>query len=62
MSNFQLPRSNIFDFQTQMHTDYQKYDVSLAKEFKQHLTKEHHKNGAIDQGKYKKIFMREMDR
>ena len=37
--------------------DTKKNDVSLAKEFQQHLTKEHRKNGVIDQGKYKKIFM-----
>ena len=41
MSNIQLPRSNIFDSQTQMHTGNQNNDVSLAKEFQQHLTKEH---------------------
>ena len=27
----QLTRSNIFDYQMQMHTGNQKYDVSLAK-------------------------------
>ena len=31
MSNVQLPGSNIFDSQIQMHTGTQKYDVSLAK-------------------------------
>ena len=41
----------------QMHTGKQKYYVSLAKEFQHHLKKEHHKNGVIDQGKYKKLFM-----
>ena len=39
----------------QMHT--QKYDVSLAKKFQQHLTRKHRKDGVIDQGKYKKRFM-----
>ena len=39
MSNVQLPGSNIFDSQIQMHTGNQKYDVSLAKEFQHHLTK-----------------------
>ena len=41
MSNVQIPVSNIFDHQMQMHTGNQKYDVSLAKEFQHHLTKEH---------------------
>ena len=41
----------------QMHTGNQKYDVSLAKEFQHHLTKEHHKNGVFDMGKYKKRLM-----
>ena len=39
MSTFQLPGSKIFDSQIQMHTDTQKYDVSLAKGFQEHLTK-----------------------
>ena len=39
MSTVQLPGSNIFDSQMQMHTGNQKYDVSLAKEFQQHLKK-----------------------
>ena len=34
-----------------MHTGNQKYDLSLSKEFQRHLTKEHRKNGVIDQGK-----------
>ena len=40
MSNVQLLQSNRFDPQMQMHTDNQKNDVGLAKEFQQHLTKE----------------------
>ena len=51
MSNVQLPISNIFDYQMQIHTSNQNKYVSLAQEFKQHLTKEHCKNGVIDQGK-----------
>ena len=54
MSTVQLPVSNRFDSQMQMHTGNQKYDVSLAKEFQHHMTKEHCKNSVIDQGKYKK--------
>ena len=41
----------------QMHTGKQRYDVSLAKEFQHHLTKEHRKNGVFDQGKNNKRFM-----
>ena len=40
----------------QMHTGNQKYDVSLSKEFKHHLTKEHRKNGVFGQGKNNKQF------
>ena len=39
MSNVQLPGSNIFDSQMQIHTCNQKNDVSLAKELQQHLKK-----------------------
>ena len=42
----------------QMHTGNQKYFVSLAKEFQHYLKKEHRKTGVIDQGKYKKRFMK----
>ena len=59
MSNVQLPGSKIFDSQIQMHTVTQKYDVSLAQEFQHHLTKEHRKNGVIDQVKYKKYSWKE---
>ena len=51
MSTVQLPVSKIFYSQMQIHTGYQKDDVSLAKEFQRHLTKYHHKNGAFDQVK-----------
>ena len=51
MPTVQLPGSNIFDSQMQMNTGNQNNDVSLAKEFQQNLTKEHLKNGVIDQGK-----------
>ena len=34
-----------------MHTGNQKDYVSFAKEFQQHLTKEHRKNSVFDQGK-----------
>ena len=51
MFTVKLPRSKIFDSQIQIHTGTPKDDVSLAKEFKEHLEKEHRKYGAIDKGK-----------
>ena len=51
MSTVRLPGSNIFDSHMQIHTVSQNNDGSLAKEFQQHLTKEHRQNGVIDQGK-----------
>ena len=59
ISNVQLPGTKIFDSQMQMHTGNQNNYVSLAKEFQQHLKKEHRKNGVIAQGKYKKYSWKE---
>ena len=53
MYTIKLPGSIIFDSQIQIHTGTQKYDVSLAKEFQEHLTKKYRKHGFIDQGKQK---------
>ena len=53
MSKFQLPVSVRFDSKIKMHTGTVKEYVSLAKEFQDHLEKEHRKNGAIDRGKSK---------
>ena len=54
-SNVQLPGSNIFYSQMQIHTGTKKDDVSLANKSQEHLTKKkHRKNGVIDQGRYKK--------
>ena len=39
MSNVKIPGSNRFDSQIQIHIGNQNNDVSLAKEFQQHLTK-----------------------
>ena len=39
ISNVQLTGSKIFDSHMKIHTDNQNNDVSLAKEFQQHLTK-----------------------
>ena len=57
MSKVQLPGSVRFDSQIKMHTGPENKDVSLAKEFKDHLEGEHRQNGVIDQGKSIKIFM-----
>ena len=40
-----------------MHTGTENKYLSLAYEFKNNLEEEHHQNGAIDQGKLRKIFM-----
>ena len=58
MSKVQLPGSVVFDSQIKIHTGTKKKDVSLAREFKDHLEGEHRQNGAIDQGKSRKIFMK----
>ena len=55
MSNVQLPGSKTFDSQILMHYCTQKNDVSLAKKFQKHLSKENLKHGVIDQVKYRKI-------
>ena len=57
MSKVQLPGSIRFDSQIKIHTGTEKKDVSLAQEFKNHLEGEHRKNGVIDQGKSRKIFI-----
>ena len=62
LSNVQLPGSVRFDSQIKMHSGTKKEDVRLAKEFKDHLEKEHGQNGAIDQEKLKTIHGKEMDR
>ena len=53
MSTVQLTESKIYVSQIQMHTGTQNYDVSLAKEFQEHMAKKHHKDGVIDHGKSK---------
>ena len=57
MSTVQLHGSKIFDSQIKIHTGNQKYDVSLARKFQQHLTNNYRKYGAIDKGKCKKRCM-----
>ena len=56
ISTVQLTVSKIFKIYILMHSCTPKNDVSLAKEFQKHLSKEHRKHGFIDQGKSKKIF------
>ena len=58
MYKVQLPGSIRFDSQIKMHTGTEKKDLSLAKEFKDHLEGEHRQNGAIDQGKPRKRSMK----
>ena len=63
MSTVELTGSNIFDSHMKMHTGNKKDDVSLAKEFQHHPTKEHCKNGVFDQGKNNKtIHGKKMER
>ena len=54
MSKVQLPGSVIFDLQIKIYTGTKEKDVSLAQKFKDHMKKEHHQNGVIDQVKSKK--------
>ena len=58
MSKVQLPGSVRFDSRIKIHTGTENKDVSLAKYFKDHLEGEHRQNGAIDQVKSRKIFMK----
>ena len=57
MFKVQLPGSNRFDSQMKMHTDNQKYDESLAKEFQHHVKKITRKSCVFDQIKKNKQFM-----
>ena len=63
MSNVQLTGSKTFDSQIILHSCTPKNDVSLAKGFQKHLSKDDGKHGFIDQVKYRKISSkRKMDR
>ena len=57
MCKVQLTGSVRFYPQIKMHTGTENKDVSLPQELKNHLEEEHQQNGAIDQGKPRKIFM-----
>ena len=57
MSRVKIPGSVKFDSQIKIHTGTENKDVSLAKEFKNHLEGGHRQNGAIDQVKSRKRFM-----
>ena len=63
MSTVQLTVSIRFYSHMQMHIGTQEDNVILAKEFQEHLTKKHRKDGVIDQGKPKKtIHVKKVDR
>ena len=53
MYTVQFSRSKTFDSQILMNYYTQKNDVSLAKKFQKHLSKEHCKHGVVDQVKYR---------
>ena len=57
MSKVQLPGLVRFDPQIKIHTGTENKDVSLAKEFKDHIEGDHRQNGVIDQVKSRKRFM-----
>ena len=57
ISKVQLPGSVRFDSNIKMHTSTEKKNVSLAKEFKDHMEGDHRQKFFIDQGKSRKIFM-----
>ena len=50
ISNVQLTGSKTFDSQILMHYCTPKKDVSLAKEFQKHMSRNDSKHGVIDQG------------
>ena len=54
MSIVQLSGSKKFDSHILMHSCIHKNDVSLAKQFKKHLSKGDRKHGVIDQVNYSK--------
>ena len=53
MTKVQLPGSKGYEKQMEMHTNTQKEDISIARDFQKHLSNTARKNGVIDQGKYK---------
>ena len=55
LSTVQLTGSKTFENNILMHYCTQKKDVSLAKEFRKHLSNYDCKHGVIYQGKYRKI-------
>ena len=57
MYNVLLSGSKTFDSQILMHSWAPKNDVSLAKGLQKYLSKEHHKHGFIEKGKYREIFI-----
>ena len=51
MSNVQLLGSKTFDSHIIIYSSKQNNDVSMAKEFQKHLSKEHQENGVVYQVK-----------
>ena len=51
----QLPGEKGYDTQMVMHTENHTADVSLDREFQEHLSNATRKHGLIDQFKYKKF-------
>ena len=58
MSKVQLPGSIIFDSKIKKNTGTENKDISLAQKFNDNLESEYRQNGAIDQGKPRKRFMK----
>ena len=61
MYSVQLPGSNRFDSQMQMHTGTQKYDVSLAKQLQEHLKKSTAKMVSLIKENRKNVHGKKMD-
>ena len=55
MYNVKLTRSKTFDSKILMHSCTENNDVSLAKKFQKHMSKDHRKYRVTDEGKYRKI-------
>ena len=59
MSKSRLPGSKIFDSRILMYYCTLNNDISLAKEFKKYMSKEHHKYEVTDQVKFRNVRVKE---
>ena len=59
MYNVKLTRSKTFDSKILMHSCTENNDVSLAKKFQKHMSKDHCKYRVTDEGKYRKYPVKE---